>query len=377
MTVGIDASRNRSGGAVAHLTGLLAAADPSAHGIGAVHVWAPPSLSEVLPSRPWLVRHSPPALSRSLASQIWWQATRLAGEASAVGCDVLWASDAASVCRFQPLVVLSQDLLCYEPGVMALHGWGAARFRLLALRLVQDAAFRRARHVVFLTPYAARLIGACVGDLPPISIVPHGVDPAFFGVPSAPWPATDARPIRVVYVSNAAPYKHQWVVVEAVARLRGQGLPLVLDLVGGGSGPAQTRLDAAVARWDPDRCFVQQRGAVPAADLPGCLARADLFVFASSCENMPVTLLEAMAAGVPIACAERGPMPELLQEGGLYFDPYDASSLAAAIASLVADAATRRRVSARARELAAAYSWRRCADQTFACLAQLARRVSP
>ena len=53
------------------------------------------------------------------------------------------------------------------------------------------------------------------------------------------------------------------------------------------------------------------------------LADANLFVFASSCENMPNTLVEAMAIGLPIACSDRGPMPEVLRDGGVYFDPED------------------------------------------------------
>ena len=48
---------------------------------------------------------------------------------------------------------------------------------------------------------------------------------------------------------------------------------------------------------------------------------ADLGLFASSCENMPNILLETMGAGLPIACSNRQPMPEILKNGGEYFDP--------------------------------------------------------
>ena len=259
---------------------------------------------------------------------------------------------------------------------MALHGWGRDRWRLIALRVVQDAAFRRAARVLFLTRYAAELVQREAGSLSAVDVVPHGVSSAFFGVTRRPWPGV-GDPVRVVYVSNAAPYKHQWVVVEALARVRATGVAVRLDLVGGGSGPAQTRLDAAVRRWDPDGTWVRQRGAVPAAALPQCLAEADLFVFASSCENMPVTLVEAMAAGLPIACAARGPMPDLLQDGGTYFDPCDAVSIADAVSTLLSSSDLRDRVAARARALASAYSWRRCADESLTALARVARAASP
>ena len=78
-------------------------------------------------------------------------------------------------------------------------------------------------------------------------------------------------------------------------------------------------------------------GFVPHDDLPSLLAGADLFVFASSCENMPNTLVEAMAIGLPIACSDRGPMPEVLRDGGVYFDPENPESIAAAIETLIRD----------------------------------------
>ncbi len=54
IVAGIDASRNRSGGAVAHLVGLLTGSDPMEYGIREVHVWAYKSLLDAVPDYPWL-----------------------------------------------------------------------------------------------------------------------------------------------------------------------------------------------------------------------------------------------------------------------------------------------------------------------------------
>src|SRR5690606_24895104 len=127
--------------------------------------------------------------------------------------------------------------------------------------------------------------------------------------------------------SNAAPYKHQWHVVEAIAKARAQGADLSLFLVGGGKGAAQQRLEDAIKRHDPKGEFVKQVEFLEHAKIPAVIAEADVFVFASSCENLPITLLEGMAAGLPIACSDRGPMPEVLQDGGAYFDPEDPEAI--------------------------------------------------
>lgn len=284
--------------------------------------------------------------------------------------------DAGSVCRFRPAVTMSRDMLSYEPGEIGRYGFGKARLRLIALRYVQNRSLKFSDGAIFLTRYAADVIQKCSAPLPNVAYVPHGVGRAFrVNEPDRPWPMAGERPIRCLYISNVLPYKHQWEVVRAVAQLRRQGFDLRLELVGGGDGKAQKRLETQIAESDPHRTFVTQRDFVPQHTLPEFLATADLFVFASSCENMPNTLLEAMAAGLPIACSNRGPMPEVLEDGGVYFDPENPESIAAAIADLITDSCKRVRLAGRARELSQRYSWARCAQETFSFIAQTAERV--
>jgi glycosyltransferase involved in cell wall biosynthesis len=364
--VGIDASRNRSGGAKAHLIGILTECDPEKYGIKEIHVWAFRSLLDQLPERPWLIKHNPVALEQSLLRQLGWQATVLAGEVKSAGCDILFTTDASTLCRFNPMVVLSQDMLSYEPGVMRYFGYGFARLRLLAILLLQNMSFKRASGVIFLTHYAGKIIQNSCGLLPSVAYIPHGVDVSFQQTKVLrSWPIMYERPIRCIYVSNAEMYKHQWVVVHAISLLRKRGYDLTLTLVGGGDGPAHRLLQSAIAESDDSGHFVEQREFLPHAELPALLANADLFIFASSCENMPVTLVEAMAVGLPIACSGRGPMPEVLEDGGVYFDPENAVSIASAIEQIILSDFLRSTIATKAKSLSEQYSWKRCADETF------------
>lgn len=376
MILGINACRARSGGAIAHLVGILQEVDPAAFGIRSVHVWSYPGLLTALPDTSWLVKDRPPELGRSLFHQLWWERFTLPDELRRTGCSIVLNVDAGSVCRFRPAVTMSRDMLSYEPGEIERYGISKARLRLIALRFVQNTSLRAADGAVFLTRYAARVIQQSCGPLRYIAYIPHGVGAAFQTIElDHAWPMAGERAIRCLYVSNALPYKHQWNVVKAVAQLRQRGLDLELELVGGGEGSAQARLEAQIAASDPDRAFVTQRGFVPQDTLPGFLAQADLFVFASSCENMPNTLVEAMAAGLPIACSNRGPMPEVLEDGGVYFNPEDPDSIAAAIEDLIIDQRKRTRLAARAKELSRQYSWPRCARETFSFVTQVAERI--
>ena len=371
MILGIDASRNRSGGARAHLIGILTECSQVKHGINIIHVWAFRSLLAQLPDYPWLIKHNPIALEQSLFKQLVWQATELAGEVKLAGCDILFTTDASTLCRFKPMVVLSQDMLSYEPGVMRYFGYGLARLRLLVILVLQNVAFRRAAGVIFLTRYAAKVIQQSCGALPFFAYIPHGVDAAFKQTQAATsWPEAGGHPIRCIYVSNTEMYKHQWVVVEAIALLRKRGHNLSLSLVGGGKGPAQKLLQDAIAVSDAEGVFVERLEFLPHPVLPALLVEADLFVFASSCENMPVTLVEAMAVGLPIACSNRGPMPDVLADGGVYFNPEDSESIAVAIEQIIQSPALRLAIAQRAKTLSQQYTWKRCADETWAFVVQ-------
>ncbi len=371
LVVGVDASRNRSGGAKAHLIGLIARGNPLEHGIDQVHLWAYESLLDSVPDQSWLVKHNPAALEKSLIHQVIWQVFHLPGEARSVGCDIMLNTDAGTMSSVSPSVTMSRDMLSYEPGEIDRYGWSKARLRLVLLRYIQNRSLRRSDGAVFLTNYAAKVIQQSCGSLSRVRFIPHGVGQNFQELThTLPWPANGERPIRLLYISNAAWYKHQWMVIRAVEQLRNNGFNAILTLVGGGSGPAQQKLRRQMALSDPRGEFVTQKEFVPQADLPGYLAEADIFVFASSCENMPNTLVEAMAAGLPIACSQRGPMPEVLEDGGEYFDPEDPESIVSALRKLIEDSDLRQRLALRAKTLATRYSWERCARETWSFIAE-------
>lgn len=374
MILGIDASRNRSGGAVAHLRGLIESGDPRPFGVACVHLWVHDDLYESISRPPWLVVHLVEETRRSLAGQLWWQYAKLPRLARHFGVAAMFNTDAGSVCPFRVAATLSQDLLSFEPGEMERYPLTSrARWRLEALRVVQLHRLRRSTLAIFLTNHAREVLSRCVA-LPRSTVIPHGVDSCFRAVGAVPrhWPKRG--PIRCLYVSNAAPYKHQWNVVAAVSRVRASlGIDLRLRLVGGGRGPALERLRKSIESFDPRREFVESTDFVPHGEIASEMAAADLFVFASSCENLPVTLLEAMASGLPICSSSRGPMPEVLGPEAVYFDPEEPGSIASALRSLVEDPTLREGVRRAALAISANYTWERCAERTWIELAKLAR----
>lgn len=376
LVVGIDASRNRSGGARAHIIGILRDFDPAAHGVEKVHLWSYRSLLDSIPDAGWLVKHSPDELERSLLHQVLWQYRSLPVEARSCGCDILLNTDAGTVCPFRPAVTMSRDMLSYEEKEMGRFAFTGAWLRLFLLKYIQSRSLKRAEGAVFLTEYASTVIQKTTGTLHSAAIIPHGIGDNFrrssnFGA----WGESQKKEIRCIYVSNALLYKHQWNVVKAVARLREKGFRLSLLLVGGGEGEAQEMLAREMAASDPKGEFVKQLDFVEHGKIPDLIAASDIFIFASSCENMPNTLVEGMAAGLPIASSDRGPMPEVLRDGGVYFDPEDSGSIASAVEKIITDEQLRKSIARRAKELSEEYSWRRCAAETCRFLNKIAMKA--
>lgn len=376
MVVGIDAANLRRGGGVTHLIELLGAAEPTRQGISRVVIWGGTQTLAAITDRPWLDKRHPPELDRGLLQRTLWQRFKLSKAARVAGCHLVFVPGGSFAGSFRPVVTMCRNLLPFEFGELRRYGWSWTTLKMLLLRWTQSRTFRRADGIIFLTQAAKasvlRVTGPLAGECP---IIPHGLNPRFRMPPKAQR-AIDTyeveHPYRVIYVSIIDQYKHQWQVVEAMAGLRRDGWPLALDLVGPAYAPALARLRDTIARCDPQGDWVRYHGAVAYADLHDLYAQADLGLFASSCENMPNILLETMAAGLPVACSDRGPMPEVLGDGGVYFDPERPADIARALRELIASLSLRAEKAQESYTAALAYDWKRCADETFGFLARVA-----
>jgi glycosyltransferase involved in cell wall biosynthesis len=380
MRLCIDASNLRVGGGLTHLVELLGNVDPPVHGFERVFVWSSAATLQRISDRPWLEKRTDPVLEKSFPRRAIWQFLRLGSLARADGCDLIFAPGGSFATSFRPVVTMCRNMLPFEWREMARYGVSLQTLRLWLLRFTQMRSFRRASGTIFLTYYAYHAVRAMTGRLAgPVQIVPHGIDARFFDTPrlvrrAAPSPD---QPIELVYVSIIDHYKHQSSVAQAVVELAARGHPLRLTLIGPSYAPALRNLESVLNKIDPERRVVRYQGPMAYSDIHAAYARADVGLFASSCENMPNILLEQMAAGLPIACSDRGPMPEILGDAGVFFDPEQVESVSSAILALTMDSELRARMALAAQLRARQYSWARCADETFRFLARVVGDHNP
>ena len=154
--------------------------------------------------------------------------------------------------------------------------------------------------------------------------------------------------VRLVYLGLFARIKGVFDLVDALTRLRPECLGRT-QLVLAGNGDV-TPVRELVERRGLAR-FVEVREWLGPAERDRLLASADAFVLPSYAEGLPMSLLEAMAWGLPVITTAVGSIPEHVRDGaqGLLVQPGDVSELAGAIERVVMDDGLRTRMGEQAR----------------------------
>jgi len=238
--------------------------------------------------------------------------------------------------------------LVFTPHGFAFAGHFSSRLERGAYRLAERALAPLASRTICVCEAEARLARS-VGAGRRVRVVHNGIEPpAEIPVDPAVAALGAAGPL-VGVVSGLRPGKGLETMIEALALLRGRGSDA--QLVVAGEGGERGRLEQMSRRL----------GVAEAVHLPGhssdpysFLGALDLFVLPSWAESFPYSVLEAMAAGLPIVATDVGGVGEAIEDGesGALVPARDPTRLAERIGTLLADRALASRLgeAARARQ---------------------------
>lgn len=284
---------------------------------------------------------SPRILLKNLAvvpKSLW-----LARQARRLDVDHLhahWAGTSATV------AMLAGELAGI-PWSLTAHRWDIPEDNLLRLK-ASRACFVRA-----ISEHGADELRGLVGDAAWSPWVLH------MGVPLPPAPESHvapAPPLRVLAAAKLVEKKGHVHLIDAVRRLKERGVPVRVDLAG--DGPLGPSLRSRVAALDLGDEIVFL-GSVPhdelvrgmtdgrwhAAVLPSVVTPS------GELEGIPVSLIEALACGLPAVGTEAGGTPELLGGGaGILVPPADPEAIAEALARLAEDPALRAKLAEEGRK---------------------------
>jgi colanic acid/amylovoran biosynthesis glycosyltransferase len=212
----------------------------------------------------------------------------------------------------------------------------------------------RARFVVAIsTLLRDRYLAPCLApaDMSRVHIVRCGVDTKSYARRAEPDPA---QPLNILAVARLTPMKGLEHLIDACATLHARKISFQCRIIG--EGPLRPALRARIVAAGLEGC-VTLLGARSQADVLDALHAATIFAQPSvvtaegQMEGIPVSVMEAMAVGVPVVATRSGAIDEIIEDGhtGLLVEPGDSGALATAIATLAIDPTLRRRLAGEAR----------------------------
>lgn len=176
-------------------------------------------------------------------------------------------------------------------------------------------------------------------------VVRCGIDLAAFPM-RVPRPQREAP--RIAIVGRLSPEKGHGILLDAVSKLSKAGDQVEVEIIG--DGPFGEELRKLAAELGVEKSVIFSGELLP-DEVARRLADADMFCMASFAEGLPISIMEAMAIGVPVVTTWIGGIPELAVDEvtALTVPPGNSEALAAAIRRLVGDPALRERLTSAAR----------------------------
>jgi glycosyltransferase involved in cell wall biosynthesis len=187
--------------------------------------------------------------------------------------------------------------------------------------------------------------------------IPNAVEPHYF----VHREHSDGRALRVLFVGSWLDHKGVYYLREGFEALAKRVSGLRLTIAGCG-----VNAESVMQWFSPSvRDRLDVLPFVSRKEMPALYSQHDIFAFPSLFEGLPIVLLEAMAAGLPVITTETCGMKDVVEDdyNGLLVKPADGSAFAAAMARLIESPELRARLGRAAQETMKRHTWERVAMQ--------------
>jgi glycosyltransferase involved in cell wall biosynthesis len=278
-------------------------------------------------------------------------------------CAAFWAG--------VPYMVAPQGSL--DPWALRQNNWG----KWIYGALTETPLLQRATYMQAVSAKEAQQIKT-YGLSPPTIVVPNGVSLRPFDRPAQPLTRRLGIPPdrkTILYLSRLNPKKGAEILIAAFARIPAEA-KVTLVIAGGDSGSGyETRLRQFVKDLGLEsRCVFL--GEVRGVEKYQALLGADLFVLPSHSEGLPVAVLEAMAAKLPVIITPDCNLPEVEDWNAGCIVAAEANALATAMTRLILQPERAREMGKNARRLIdSKFTWERIARQTFEIYREVSTRA--
>lgn len=333
-------------------------------------VFGPDSLG--LPKRPDVkIMHSKWPTDNPI-SRAFWELFILPFTIKTLSADLLFCPG-GTINTFVPKgckkVTMFRNMSPFDYELRMRMPFGKARLRLWILEKIMLKSMAYADLTIFISNFARNFIADKI-PLKGAVTIHHGLSPQFKTRNSElERPKSNLSEKRcILYVSRFDAYKHHLEVVTAFNALPKKFKEnYALSFVGETNSPEFELVKKYIDTNQLESC-VNIIGPVKNNELPGLYKYADVILFASSCENCPNILLEALGAGRPILCSDIMPMPEFGEDAVMYFNPFDSKDLSLKFERILENEELKKSYGYAAGMLSEKYNWQVTAEKTLIAL---------
>jgi len=197
-------------------------------------------------------------------------------------------------------MVTMEQLFVHDPAYASFRSKGQAVFHSTLVHWFEKRTFHDADRVVAVSRATQKAVMDAFPDVDPI-VIPNGVDVDFFTPISEDERRDGERAFRLLFVGNLTTRKGADLLVDVMQAL---GPEFELHYTSGLRESATLDLENAVGLNRLDRMGVRH-----------AMREADVFLFPTRLEGLSISVLEAMACGLPIVASDQSSMPELVDHG--------------------------------------------------------------
>lgn len=239
--------------------------------------------------------------------------------------DLLFVPGGVYVGSFRPYVTMCRNMLLFEKDQQLLYG-PISRQKIRLKGLLNRISYYNSKKTIFISRYAEARLSKVFGRKINSTVIHHGIDARFLGT----WqflPLGDE--MKIVCNSAIEPYKRYIELVQGldIFSLK-RDISVELIIIGNKSNSIYSyKVHREIAHKQSQQFKVSFVDGLDKAEIIRIYKQSHLFIFPSTCENMPNALIEAQATGMPIMCSTIGASSEFLSDYNLKFNPLNQINL--------------------------------------------------
>jgi len=356
MIIGINALNVNSGGGIQHLAELvinICKIYPN----NQIIIWSDKTVQNKIPKHKNIKFRQ---VNLSYLFKFFWKIIFLKKEILKEKCDIIFYSDGIIIGK-QPVksVLLYQNLIPFNFREIIKYGFSLTFFKLLIIRLLYILSSSKADGIIFLNKFGYNYIKNIIYVKKNYIIIPHGISRKFYI-------NIKKRKIKnLIYISTIDRYKNQIKLVKAINNInfyRNYEDKLNLHLIGSVS---DSNYYSSFNKLIEGNSNIIYHGNLEHEKILKILLKMDLYIFASSCESMGLSLLEGMATSLPVLCSNKSGLKSTMNFKTFFFNPESSRDIKKKILLLINNKKEILRNSKLSTQMSKKFSWELCAIKTF------------